>query len=326
MFLGYNTNGLAHHDLLGAVELLAEIGYRGVAVTIDHNALSPKDPRRWKQIARLRRLLERLKMRSVIETGARFLLDPRVKHEPTLLSESRRRRIDFYRYAISCAAILGSDCVSLWSGTLREEMGTGDAPRTSPPTNAPPLQWGGAGARCVQAVDHLAEGLREVLDFAAAMKVTVAFEPEPGMLVDTMWAFEELLRRIDAPNLRLTLDIGHLQCQGELPIAEVIRRWAPRLANVHVEDMRRGVHEHLMFGEGEIDFPPVLHALAEVGYTGGVYVELPRHSHEGPEAARRAFRFLSECLPSPLGRGAVGAGGSANAAGNGSGASPPPSP
>ena len=29
MFLGYNTNGLAHHELFDAVELLAEIGYRG---------------------------------------------------------------------------------------------------------------------------------------------------------------------------------------------------------------------------------------------------------------------------------------------------------
>ena len=43
MFLGYNTNGLAHHGLFDAVELLAEIGYRGVAITIDHNALPPGD-------------------------------------------------------------------------------------------------------------------------------------------------------------------------------------------------------------------------------------------------------------------------------------------
>ena len=41
MFLGYNTNGLAHHDLFDAVELLAEIGYRSVAITIDHGALPP---------------------------------------------------------------------------------------------------------------------------------------------------------------------------------------------------------------------------------------------------------------------------------------------
>jgi sugar phosphate isomerase/epimerase len=58
--------------------------------------------------------------------------------------------------------------------------------------------------------------------------------------------------------------------------------------------MRRGVHEHLQFGEGEIDFPPVLDALREVGYHGGLYVELSRHSHDGPAAARRAFEFLTK--------------------------------
>jgi sugar phosphate isomerase/epimerase len=270
MFLGYNTNGLAHHDLFDAVELLAEIGYQGVAITIDHNALPPHGPHARKRIMRLRRLLSKLGMRSVIETGARFLLDSRVKHEPTLLSESRRRRIDFYKYAIDCAAQLGSDCVSLWSGALHEPLSR------------------------QQAMDRLVEGLRKVLDSAAARHVPIGFEPEPGMLIDSLRAFEELLRRIDTPNLRLTLDVGHLQCQGETPIPEVIRRWAPRLVNVHLDDIRAGVHRHLMFGEGEIDFSPVLQTLAEVGYTGGAYVELSRHSHEAPEAARRAFEFLTQ--------------------------------
>jgi sugar phosphate isomerase/epimerase len=112
------------------------------------------------------------------------------------------------------------------------------------------------------------------------------------MLIDSMRGFEELLQRLDQANLRLTLDVGHLHCQGETPIADVIRRYAPRLVNVHLEDMRAGRHEHLMFGEGEIDFPPIFRALAEVGYAGGVHVELSRHSHEGPSAARRAM----ECL------------------------------
>ena len=271
MFLGYNTNGLAHHDLFDAVELLADVGYRGAAVTIDHNALSPRDPRSPEQIKRLRRLLERLEMRSVVETGARFLLDPRAKHEPTLLSDDPRPRIDFYKYAVDTAAALESDCVSLWSGALRTDTTSLSRDR---------------------AMDRLVAGLQEVLDYSAERNVVVAFEPEPGMLIDTTEAFAGLLTRIDAPNLRLTLDIGHLHCLDETPIADVLRRWAPRLANVHIEDMRRGRHEHLMFGEGEIDFPPVLKTLAQIGYAAGVYVELSRHSREGPVAARRAFDFL----------------------------------
>ena len=84
-----------------------------------------------------------------------------------------------------------------------------------------------------------------------------------------------------------------------MPIADQIREWADRLANVHIEDMRQGVHEHLMFGEGEIDFPPVFAALHEIGYSGLVSVELSRHSHEGPTAARRAYNYLRPLIDAP---------------------------
>lgn len=71
-----------------------------------------------------------------------------------------------------------------------------------------------------------------------------------------------------------------------------MREAAPWLKHVQIEDMRRGVHEHLPFGEGEIDFPPVLAALTAAGYRGLTVVELPRHSHAGPELAARSLRFL----------------------------------
>jgi sugar phosphate isomerase/epimerase len=272
MFFGYNTNGLAHHALADAVTLLAEIGYRGVAITIDHHALSPFAAESRREVEAVGRLLGRLGMRSAIETGARFLLDPRQKHEPTLLSADaagRRRRIEFYRYAIDCAAALGSDCVSLWSGTLRELIGRD------------------------QAIARLVEGLGETLDYADRQGVAIGFEPEPGMFIATLSDYESLRRQVAHPRLRLTLDVGHLHCQGETPIADHIRRFAAELVNVHIEDMRAGTHEHLMFGEGQIDFRPVLAALGAVGYSNGVYVELSRHSHVGPAAARQAFAFLS---------------------------------
>ena len=86
MLLGYNTNGLAHHDPFEAIELLAEIGYQSVALTLDHGPLNPFAPDWSVQLERLKATLRRLGMRSVIETGARFLLDSRHKHEPTLVS------------------------------------------------------------------------------------------------------------------------------------------------------------------------------------------------------------------------------------------------
>ena len=65
------------------------------------------------------------------------------------------------------------------------------------------------------------------------------------------------------------------------------------LWNVHIEDMRRGVHDHLMFGEGEMDFAEMSRRAASASnYRGGVYVELSRHSHDAVETARKALAFL----------------------------------
>jgi L-ribulose-5-phosphate 3-epimerase len=271
MLIAYNTNGFAHHDPAAAIELLAEIGYGGVGLTIDHGLLNPYAVGFERSVATMRKLLDRLGMRSVVETGARFLLDPRRKHEPTLMTAGaagRAKRIGFYRHAIDVARALGSDCVSLWSGVLRDSADEDAAFR------------------------RLIDGLREVCDYADSKQVVVGFEPEPGMFIDRMERFEQLLSRFDPSSLKLTLDIGHLHCQGEVPIAVQIRRWSGRPVNVHIEDMRRGVHEHLMFGEGEIDFRPVIAELKAVGYRGLVQVELSRHSHVAPEVARRAFEFL----------------------------------
>jgi sugar phosphate isomerase/epimerase len=167
---------------------------------------------------------------------------------------------------------LNAPVVSIWSGILRD---------------------GGDGATAWQ---RLVDGVRRTADYAAEQGVVVGFEPEPGMFVDNMTGYDELISRVEHAALKLTLDIGHVHCQDEGPIADVIRRYADQLVNVHLEDMRRGVHEHLMFGEGEIEFAPVFAALREVDYRGGVHVELSRHSHDGANTALRAMGFLSQYI------------------------------
>jgi sugar phosphate isomerase/epimerase len=273
LLFGYNTNGFAHHRLEDALVILAELGYQSVAITLDYHALNPFVSKTawWRSIRSTRRLLEKLKLISVIETGARFLLDPRRKHQPTLLSPTpaeRSARLSFLCDAVDLAAELGSDAVSFWSGTPTDE-----ASRTV-------------------LLDRLVEGCQSLCARAAGAEVRLAFEPEPGMFIDTMARFAQLQRRVTHEHFGLTIDVGHLHCQGEEPIAKHLRRWQHLLWNVHIEDMRRGAHEHLMFGEGDIDFGLVLRTLEEIGYAGGVYVELSRHSHNAVETARQALAFL----------------------------------
>ncbi|WP_145044652.1 sugar phosphate isomerase/epimerase family protein [Gimesia chilikensis] len=272
---GFNTNGLAFHRWDDALRLIAETGYTSAAITVDHYTLNPFAPDLSRQIDSMQQLLQECQLSTVIETGARFLLDPRVKHEPTLVSpspEERDRRIDFLKRCVDLAAALQSDAVSFWAGQLKQDL-----PRAA-------------------ALNRLAAGCREVIDYAADKEVRLAFEPEPGMLIETLADFEELLTLVDHPCFGLTVDIGHLQCMGELPISEYLKPWRERIFNIHIEDMRQGEHDHLRFGEGEIDFDDVFAGLRQIDYQGGLHVELSRHSHMAPDVLRESFAFLQQHL------------------------------
>jgi len=279
MLLGYNTNGLPHHRLADAIELLADEGYESVAITLEVGALDPyDDPHSLARRTReTRGQLDRLGLGRVVETGARYLLNPRLKHDPTLMDPDPARRavrVDFLRRAIDLAVDLDSSAVSFWSGILRD-----DAPEEA-------------------AMERLVGALRPVIGHAEKRGVRLAFEPEPGMFIGGFDRFAELDERINHPLFDLTVDLGHVHCVEPKPVAHYIERWGSRIANIHIEDMEKGVHEHLMFGEGTMDFPPMIEALQRVGYRGGLHVELSRHGHMGAEAARRAREFLGPLLSS----------------------------
>jgi sugar phosphate isomerase/epimerase len=273
--LGYNTNGLAFHGPKDALALIADAGYQSVAITVDHQWLNPYGENAQRKAADMGLLLDRLGLSCVVETGARFLLDPRRKHEPTLVSaepSARQRRVNFLTHCVDIAVAIDASCVSIWSGTLHD-----DVPAS--------VVW-----------SRLREGVLRAADYAADHDVSLAFEPEPGMFVERMNQFSQLVEMVAHPALRLTLDVGHVHCMHDGEIDEHIHAWHSLLDNVHIEDMRRGMHEHLRFGEGEIDFPSVLRVLQKVGYEGGVHVELSRHSHMAPTVVAESKLFLDECL------------------------------
>ncbi|MFF4230415.1 sugar phosphate isomerase/epimerase family protein [Streptomyces sp. NPDC001820] len=269
---GYGTNGLTDLRLSDALALLADLGYDGVGLTLDHMHL---DPLASDLAARTRQVAARLGalgLEVTVETGARYVLDSRRKHGPSLLDpdpDQRAARTALLVTAVRVAAELGAHAVHCFSGITP------------------------AGTDEETAWKRLTEALTPVLDAADRAGVPLAVEPEPGHLLATLADFHHLRGLLDSPApLGLTLDIGHCQCLEVAPPADCIRDAAPWLRHVQIEDMRRGVHEHLPFGEGEIDFPPVLDALAATGYQGLTVVELPRHSHAGPELARQSIEFL----------------------------------
>jgi len=286
--IGYNTNGLAHHRLEDAFALLADLGYQAVAVTPDVGQLDPYRLRP-REAEGLRRQAEDLGLTLALETGSRFLIDPREKHAPSLLAEdpdAREPRRDFLRRCIDLAAVLGAEVVSTWSGAAPAgEVGDARGPAHDAPRNEP---------RHEELWTRLTDEVRWLADYARSAGRWLGFEPEPGMFVERPAGYAELRRRLgsDAPMLGMTLDVGHLLCTGDLPVGEAIAAAGPDLVHVHLADIADGIHEHLPFGSGDLDLSEALKALIDSGYAGVAAVELSRDSHRGAVAAAEALDQL----------------------------------
>lgn len=277
---GYGTNGFGSHRLDDALAVIAGLGYDGVALTVDHPHLDPFAPNlSARTIAAGQRLAE-LDLAVVIETGARYVLDPWRKHEPNLVSDTgRERRVDLLCRAVRIGSELGAEAVSFWSGTLPDGVSADEGWR------------------------RLTAGVAAVLEEADRRGVLCAFEPEPGMFVDTVAGVLELRKRLGDPDgLRVTLDVGHVVANEAGTVADCVHQAGDLLANVQLDDMVEGVHEHLEFGEGEVDLPAALGALLDAGYDGLAAVELPRHGHAAPAVARRSLDALRAAQAEALAR------------------------
>ena len=273
MLLGYHTNSLQNHRFDDALTLLHRHGYQAVAITPDTCHLDPESTSDADLTAIAQRLVE-LGLTPIMETGARFLLDPSTKHEPTLMTRDparRAQRVAFYRRVAAMGKLLGAKVVSFWAGIDR-------AP--GPDSEAWMLE--GIAATCAAIREH---GL------------VPSIEPEPGMALETFADYERIRTALGAGAPQLTLDIGHLYAVWEGDPAEIITRAAPFMAQVHLEDHRRGVHEHLLPGDGEVDFEGVLKALRESGYGGSVCFELSRQSHCAPTAVATCRELWTQFLP-----------------------------
>ncbi|MDG1498847.1 MAG: sugar phosphate isomerase/epimerase [Planctomycetota bacterium] len=290
--IGYNTNGLAHHRPIDALRVAAELGYEALALTPDPGCLDPLHLQH-DQVEGLGLAAEDHGIELVIETGSRYLLDANRKHFPTLLevgTEDRARRVDFLKRCVDLAALLGAPVVSVWSGAAPEGVVSDWRERAGDPE---------PGANCERPWRFLCEGLEQLMAFAKGTGVRIALEPEPGMFVARTKGYGELLQRLGSSGdgLGLTLDVGHCLVTGD-SIPGEIEAWKQRLVNVHLDDIKDSVHNHRMFGEGELDLGETLRCLVDADFGGVASVELSRDSHRGPVAAAEAMMHIRRALGS----------------------------
>jgi len=274
MKLAYSTNAYTHASLIDALSSIAEIGFEGAEILCDHPHLFPGITTEH-EIETLQKLLKD-KQLGVSNLNANTAncyfnpLPPENIFEPSLSSankEHRKWRINFSHEAIRLASSLGAQCISVTSG----RPGSGGSPQ--------------------QGLTYFIESLQQICDVAEQYNVHVGIEYEPGLLVERATEVAEVIEQVGSAYLGVNLDIGHSYLNGETA-AEAIDCLAGRIWNVHIEDIAKHKHYHLVPGDGDLPIEDYLNRLKSVGYDGYLTVELYTFPHKPEEVGRRALHYL----------------------------------
>ena len=173
------------------------------------------------------------------------------------------RLLEETKKAIRMTRDIGSD-LFIFSGTQKR---TGDA-----------AEW-----------DRMVAHTQELVEVAAACGVTLAEEFEPGFIVGSTADLVRLFGEIPSPYLAANLDLGHVFLCDPDPM-QSIATLGPKIVHCHIENMRTGVHDHLLPQEGDVDLGAYLQALDDVGFVGGLALDMYKYDY--PAAAPEAIAFL----------------------------------
>src|SRR5205814_6220340 len=177
-----------------AVGRLAAIGYKGVEIMADV-------PHAWpaflleeqKQAIRDALARQELSISNINSFMMHAVNDPRQRYwHPSWIEPDRHYRqirIDHTMRALTLARELGAPCITTGPG-------------------GPVVPGGSWNAALMLFV----EMLKPVIGHAEKEGVLLLIEPEPGLLIETVDQFLELMQHIDSPAVGMNFDIGHAYC------------------------------------------------------------------------------------------------------------------
>lgn len=111
----------------------------------------------------------------------------------------------------------------------------------------------------------------QIADYAAQLDVIVA--------VENMWEFDpdiigDVLKKIDHPNLRACLDIGHAHLYSQVPFSEWLTTMAPYLVHLHVNNNDGEMDVHGGLGVGVLDYQTLLAAVRSLPNKPSITLEM----------------------------------------------------
>lgn len=240
--------------------LLKQFGYEGMEIALAPEHIAARgDEEYWERVFLAARGAE-IPITCLHLGNPRLYADPNEARLAHPDAAKREFHLDLIRAAFEIAPLLECPLVATASG--------------APPEGGAEAAWG---------------RMLETLRAAAALcpdECELLVEHEPEHLVATT---QDILYLFDQTDgwVACNLDVGHLEVAGE-PIGASIERLGEAIRNVHLEDIRGRRHQHLLPGDGQIDFAEAGAALKSVEYAGPMTADLYPFAAAPVQALKRA--------------------------------------
>lgn len=251
---------------------LKEMGYDGVELAPFTLAPAITDLPSWRR-EEIRSTIEGEGLRTI---GLHWLLAKTEGLYLTSPDEDTRKRTSAYLIALAEATLeMGGSLMVLGSPKQRSLL---------------------PGVTIHQAMDYAADVLGPAMPAIGALGIDLCLEPLAPSETDFLNSIAEadaLMRRIGHPHLKIHLDVKAMSSDPGGSVTELVARHGAEAGHFHAQDTNlRGP------GMGEVDFDPILRALAASGYDKWVSVEVFDYSPGAEETAWESVRTLRRILDS----------------------------
>ncbi len=136
-----------------------------------------------------------------------------------------------------------------------------------------------------------------IAEYAAKFGVQLGMENTK----DSIWMLDRILDEVgddpETTNLGICIDIGHANQSndaGREPVCNYLERYAGQLIHLHLHDNHGELDEHLVPGEGNVDWPRVLGVLEDIGFSGTAVLEMRQSGISPRECLERGIKFFAQ--------------------------------
>jgi sugar phosphate isomerase/epimerase len=276
MKLAFSTNAFKKFSLVESIKAITDIGYDGIEILCDIPHAYPPDFT-GKKIQTVRELISRCNIQ-ISNLNAFTLYAITDVYHPSWIENDGHLRELRIQHTINCIQLARK----IGAKNLSTEPG-GPVDRNR--------------SNYIGKLEKLfIDGLARAALIAEQEGIKLLVEPEPNLLLENSRQFLNFIKNVHSDSIKLNFDIGHFYCVGEDPV-KLIYELSEYIEHFHLADIADNrIHNHLIPGQGAIDFRSVFKAIDKIGYKGFVTVELYPYQHNPLYAAKSAYKYLKDII------------------------------